>query len=67
MSIIKLNTGHRLPLYLENLTFHIGLPEVQKDGQVDGCMVTWLPKFLEWKANQIFLGMVLHSRVVVYA
>ena len=36
----QVNTGYRLPYYLESLTFHIGFPVVRT--------VTWLPKFLGW-------------------
>ena len=36
----QVNTGYRLPCYLESLTFHIGFPVVRA--------VTWLPKFLGW-------------------
>ena len=36
----QVNTGYRLPYYLESLTFHIAFPVVRT--------VTWLPKFLGW-------------------
>ena len=52
MSIIKLNTGYRLPNWQESLTFHIGFPVVWTDGH----MVTLLPKFLRWIDDQIFLS-----------
>ena len=35
------------------------------DGPSEGRTVTWLPKFLGWMGNQLFLAMELHSRAHV--
>ena len=39
-TIIRLNTGHRLPQKLENWTFHTGFSVVRTDAQVYGHVIT---------------------------
>ena len=36
----------------------------QASGRVGGCKIKWLPKFLGWLGNQIFLAMGLHLHVL---
>ena len=48
-----------LPYLLIEL-FYISMPVVWTDGRT----VTWLPKFLRWVHDQIFLGMGLRSRAL---
>ena len=53
MSIIKMNTGYRLPHWLENLTFHISLRVGRADGQAYGHVrprMDRLPNFLRYGA-----------------
>ena len=40
MSSIKLNTGYRLPHWLESLTFHICFPVVRTNGRAYGHVIT---------------------------
>ena len=39
MSNIKLNTGYRVPYYVQSVTFHIGCPVVWMDRQTE--VVSW--------------------------
>lgn len=39
----------------------LGVEPGQMSGQMGGPMATWLPKFLEWMDNEIFLAMGFHS------
>ena len=63
-SVIRLNTGYRLLLWLENLTFHIIWFPCDAEGQVDGRTVMYTASSLSFFSDLVSLSSLTRNALV---